>query len=85
MLQIRTLAAKVQFQRSHGRGTGRQTDPHELVQAVSDVDGFIVADVTEFPTVHFVPVSSDTLRAWANSGYLQPSGLDRDEFYRLVQ
>jgi len=85
-ISVKTLTEHgVKFQRSRNIGSGRVCTIDDLVEAVKSADLYIVADVTEFPSVKLVPVRSTIILGWVYDGFLTPAGIRAKEFYRLLK
>lgn len=68
--EVRSFNKRLSFTPSSMRGAGRHFDEAAWLEWLSGVDGVLVADMKEFPTVEVYLVPSHTLRLWFTQGRL---------------
>lgn len=71
----------IKFQQSKYVGYGRKTDQTGLIASIEACDRIIVVDITEFPTVRFIPIDATRLVGAAYKHTLTTSGWKKNQFY----
>lgn len=66
--------AGVKFQQSKDVGIGRKSTKEKLVAALESCDRVIVVDVTDFPSVRFMPIDTTRLLSAVHTDRLTTSG-----------
>lgn len=74
----------IKFQQSKYVGSGRTCDTKKLLASFKNVDFVIIIDITEFPVIKFVPITTKVLIQLVNTGLLTCSGYRKDAFYKQV-
>lgn len=64
----------IKFQQSKFVGFGRSTDKDGLIASLEACDRVVIVDLTEFPTVAFIPVDGTRLVSAAHKGALTTNG-----------
>jgi hypothetical protein len=75
----------IKFQQSKYVGFGRSTDQAGLIASIEACDRIVVVDITEFPSVSFVPIDSTRLIGAAHTGQLTVRGWRKPGLYRWVE
>lgn len=76
---------KVKFQQSKYVGYKRGTDKSGLVASIEASDRVVVVDITEFPTVRFLPIDSTRLVSAAHTGRLTVNGWSKAKLYNWLE
>ena len=71
----------IKFQQSKYVGYGRKTDQEGLIASIEACDRIIVVNITEFPTVRFIPIDAPRLVGAAYRGTLTTSCWRKPAFY----
>ena len=74
----------VKFQRSKFIGVGRIATKEDLISSIVACDRIVVVDITEFPSVRFIPLDTPRLVGTAHSDQLTVKGWSRDELNEWV-
>lgn len=84
-ISVKTLTHNgVKFQRSKHVGMGRTCTKDDLINSLSDVDRFCIVDITTFPNVKIILISSQIIMGWVVNNQLTPSGISKTKFYDLI-
>jgi hypothetical protein len=71
MFELRSLTPSgLQFAPSSMIGSGRRFDRQRFLRKLERIAGYIVCDISEFPRIPIVFVSSETVRSWFLDGLL---------------
>jgi hypothetical protein len=72
---------QLKFQQSKYVGFGRKTDKEGLIKSIEECDRIVVVDLTEFPTVRFLPIDTARLVGAAHKGELTTNGWSNRQLY----
>lgn len=79
-----TKSTGVKFQQSKFIGSGRDCSADDLLLSLLEVEFEIVVDITEAPTIAFIPVKTETLLDLHEKEILTCNGLPKRKFYNLL-
>ena len=75
----------IYFCPSYMVGSGRKFDEFGFLEKLDDVEGYIVTDISEFPTMPYWIVQYETVERWWHSGELgSKSKIPRVKFLNLI-
>ncbi|MBE7184511.1 MAG: hypothetical protein INR68_08910 [Methylobacterium mesophilicum] len=75
----------IKFQQSKFVGFGRRTDKEGLIASLEACDRVVIVDLTEFPTVSFLPVDGTRLVSAAHKGALTTTGWSKAALMKWLQ
>jgi hypothetical protein len=74
----------VHFQQSKFIGSGRICTNENLLQSLRDINFVIVVDIINFPSIKFIPISSEILINLVNQKLLSCNGYNENKFYKTI-
>ena len=85
--EVRSLTkGGIYFCPSYMVGSGRKFDEFGFLEKLDDVEGYIVTDISEFPTMPYWIIRYELIKRWWDSGELgNNSKIPRNKFLRLIK
>ena len=85
--EVRSLTkGGIYFCPSYMVGSGRKFDEFGFLEKLDDVEGYIVTDISEFPTMPYWIIRYELVKRWWDSGELgSNSKIPRNKFLRLIK
>ena len=85
--EVRSLTkGGIYFCPSYMVGSGRKFDEFGFLEKLDDVEGYIVTDISEFPTMPYWIIKYELIKRWWESGELGTnSKIPRNKFLRLIK
>jgi len=85
--EVRSLTkGGIYFCPSYMVGSGRKFDEFGFLEKLDDMEGYIVTDISEFPTMPYWIIRYDLVKRWWDSGELgSNSKIPRNKFLRLIK
>ena len=85
--EVRSLTkGGIYFCPSYMVGSGRKFDEFGFLEKLDDVEGYIVTDISEFPTMPYWIIRYELIKRWWDSGELGTnSKIPRNKFLRLIE
>ena len=84
--EVRSISrGGIYFCPSYMVGSGRSFDKHGFLSKLSELKGYIIADIESFPQIPFWIIPSDQVLMWWNEGELGPTtSISRNKALELV-
>tara|TARA_B100000212_G_scaffold327504_1_gene290852 strand:- start:69 stop:569 length:501 start_codon:yes stop_codon:yes gene_type:complete len=85
--EVRSLTkGGIYFCPSYMVGSGRKFDEFGFLEKLDNVEGYIVTDISEFPTMPYWIIRYELVKRWWDSGELgSNSKIPRNKFLRLIK
>ena len=85
--EVRSLTkGGIYFCPSYMVGSGRKFDEFGFLEKLGNVEGYIVTDISEFPTMPYWIIRYELVKRWWDSGELGTnSKIPRNKFLRLIK
>ena len=85
--EVRSLTkGGIYFCPSYMVGSGRKFDEFGFLEKLDNVEGYIVTDISEFPTMPYWIIRYELVKRWWDSGELGTnSKIPRNKFLRLIK
>ena len=85
--EVRSLTrGGIYFCPSYMVGSGRKFDEFGFLEKLDNVEGYIVTDISEFPTMPYWIIRYELVKRWWDSGELGiNSKIPRNKFLRLIK
>ena len=83
--EVRSITKTVYFCPSKMVGSGRRFKRKGFLQKLNQIEGYIVADITLFPSIPFWILTSATVHSWWKNGKLgKKSKISRENVLKLI-
>ena len=62
--EIRSLTTRISFANSNNKGKGRVFNEDNFLSKLDSIEGYIVTDLNNFPTVPYYKIDAEVVRTW---------------------